>query len=39
MAETEGKNLNTFFDILARCEAQLKGAESVIPKDLEEPTP
>jgi len=39
MAEEEGESLNTFFETLARCEAQLKGAESVIPKDLEEPTP
>lgn len=39
MAEAEGGSLNAFFETLARCEAQLKGTESVIPKDLEEPTP
>lgn len=39
MAEEEGASLNTFFETLARCEAQLKGAEPAARNDFEGPSP
>ena len=39
VAEEEGESLNLFFETLARCEAQLKGAEPAVRNDFEGPSP